>query len=281
MNDPLVYLNGKLTALSEAKVSVLDRGFIFGDGIYEVIPVYAGKMFRSEQHMTRLNRSLAAIGIPNPHSKEEWLNLLRRVMEAQSGADQMLYVQVTRGVAKRAHAFPTDIVPTVFIMSNPIIPMSPEARAKGVICVTMEDQRWLHCEIKSISLLGNVLAAQNAVEHAAVESILFRDGYLTEGSASNAWVVKDGVVIGPTRDNLILEGVRYGLLQELCAAQQISMQERRVSRAEVFAADEVFLTSAGKEILAVVQLDDQTIGKGVPGPIYHQLFAGYQAAKNQ
>ena len=281
MNDPLVYLNGSFTPLSEAKVSVLDRGFIFGDGIYEVIPVYTGKMFRSDQHMARLFRSLAAIGIPNPHTKEDWLNLLTQVMEAQSSADQMLYVQVTRGVAKRGHAFPLEMVPTVFIMSNPLTPIAQETRAKGVSCITMEDQRWLHCDIKSTSLLGNVLAAQNAVEHGSVESIQFRDGYLTEGSSSNVWIVKDGVVIGPPRDNLILEGIRYGLLQELCAAQQIAMQERLVSRAEVFAADEVFLTSAGKEVLAVVQLDDQTIGKGVPGPIYHQLFAGYQAAKNQ
>ena len=279
MDDPQVYLNGKLTALSEAKVSVLDRGFIFGDGIYEVIPVYAGKMFRSEQHMVRLFRSLTAIGIPNPHTKVDWLNLLTQVMEAQSGTDQLLYIQVTRGVAKRVHAFPVDMVPTVFIMSNPLAPISPEIRAKGVICVTMEDQRWLHCEIKSTSLLGNVLAAQNAVEHAAVESIQFRDGYLTEGSSSNVWIVKDGVVNGPTRDNLILQGIRYELLQELCADKQIPMQERRVSRVEVFAADEIFLSSAGKEVLAVVQLDDQTIGNGVPGPIYHQLYSSYQEAK--
>ncbi len=283
MNNPLVYLNsngsGSLTPLSEAKVSVLDRGFIFGDGIYEVIPVYAKKMFRAEQHMARLLRSLAAIGMPNPHSKEEWLQLLQQVMDAHSGDDQMLYLQVTRGVAKRAHAFPAEMVPTVFIMSNPLTPISSEVRAKGVICVAMEDQRWLHCEIKSTSLLGNVLAAQNAVEHGAMESIQFRDGYLTEGSSSNVWIVKGDVVIGPPKDNLILEGIRYGLLQELCAAQQIPLQERRVTRAEVFAADEVLLTSAGKEVLAVVKIDDQTIGKGLPGPIYQQLYAAYQEAK--
>jgi D-alanine transaminase len=283
MNNPLVYLNsngsGSLTPLPDAKVSVLDRGFIFGDGIYEVIPVYARKMFRAEQHIARLFRSLNAIGIANPHTKEEWLGLLQQVMDAHPVDDQMLYLQVTRGAAKRAHAFPADMVPTVFIMSNPLTPISPEARAIGVCCVAMEDQRWLHCEIKSTSLLGNVLAAQHAVEHGAVESIQFRDGYLTEGSSSNVWIVKDGVVIGPSRDNLILEGIRYGLLQELCAAQQIPMQERRVTRTEVFAADEVFISSAGKEVLAVVQIDDQTIGKGLPGPIYQQLYAAYQKAK--
>lgn len=279
MNDPLVYLNGNLTPLSEAHIPVMDRGFIFGDGIYEVIPVYQRKMFRSEQHLARLFRSMDAIGIPNPHSKQEWLSLIRQVMDAHPADDQMVYLQVTRGVAKRAHAFPAEMVPTVFIMSNPIALASAAARSNGVKCVSMEDQRWLHCDIKSISLLGNVLAAQNAVEHNAVESIQFRDGFLTEASASNVWVVKDGVLTGPPKDHLILEGIRYGLIEEICAAHQIPLQARRISRAEVFAADEVMLSSATKEVLAVVQIDEQTIGKGLPGPIYHQLYAAYQEAK--
>lgn len=279
MNDPLVYLNGKFTPLSEATVPVMDRGFIFGDGIYEVIPVYGRKMFRSDQHLARLFRSLAAIGIPNPHSKEAWLTLIAQVMDAHPADDQMVYLQITRGVAKRSHAFPEQMVPTVFIMSNPIALASDAARSNGVKCVSMEDQRWLHCDIKSISLLGNVLAAQNAAEHAAVESIQFRDGFLTEASASNVWIVKDGVLMGPPKDNLILEGIRYGLIEELCSADQIPLKARRISKEEVFSADEVLLSSATKEVLAVVQIDQQTIGKGIPGPIYHQLYAAYQEAK--
>ncbi|QJQ06059.1 D-amino acid aminotransferase [Undibacterium piscinae] len=279
MNDPLVYLNGNITPLSQAHIPVMDRGFIFGDGIYEVIPVYQRKMFRSDQHLARLFRSMDAIGIPNPHSKQEWLSLIRQVMDAHPADDQMVYLQVTRGVAKRAHAFPAEMVPTVFIMTNPIALASDAARNNGVKCVSMEDQRWLHCDIKSISLLGNVLAAQNAVEHGAVESIQFRDGFLTEASASNVWIVKDGVLIGPPKDHLILEGIRYGLIEEICAARQIPLQARRISRAEVFAADEVMLSSATKEVLAVVQIDEQTIGKGLPGPIYQQLYAAYQEAK--
>jgi D-alanine transaminase len=279
MNDPLVYLNGNITPLSQAHIPVMDRGFIFGDGIYEVIPVYQRKMFRSDQHLARLFRSMDAIGIPNPHSKQEWLSLIRQVMDAHPADDQMVYLQVTRGVAKRAHAFPAEMVPTVFIMTNPIALASAAARNNGVKCVSMEDQRWLHCDIKSISLLGNVLAAQNAVEHGAVESIQFRDGFLTEASASNVWIVKDGVLIGPPKDHLILEGIRYGLIEEICAARQIPLQARRISRAEVFAADEVMLSSATKEVLAVVQIDEQTIGKGLPGPIYQQLYAAYQEAK--
>lgn len=279
MNDPLVYLNGAFTPLSEAKIPVLDRGFIFGDGVYEVVPVYGRHMFRADQHLARLFRSLAAIGIPNPHTKEEWLALITKVIAAQDVEDQMVYLQVTRGVARRAHAFPAEVVPTVFMMSNPIVLPSATARANGVACVSMEDKRWLHCEIKSISLLGNVLAAQYAAEHAVTESIQFRDGYLTEASASNVWIVKDGVLMGPPKDNLILEGIRYGLIEELCAAHHIPLQARRISHAEVLAADEVMLSSATKEVLAVVKLDDHTIGNGLPGPIYQQLYAAYQVAK--
>ena len=279
MSDSLVYLNGALTPISEAKIPVLDRGFIFGDGIYEVIPVYARKMFRSDQHLARLFRSLSAIGITNPHNKEEWLTLIDQVMSAHEADDQMVYIQVTRGVAKRAHAFPQEATPTVFIMTNPIVLPTAKAREQGVACVSMEDKRWLRCEIKSISLLGNVLAAQNAAENGVTESIQFRDDYLTEASSSNVWIVKNGILMGPPTDNLILEGIRYGLIQELCAAHKIPFEARRITRQEVFSADEVMLSSATKEVLAVVQIDDQTIGKGVPGPIYQQLFKAYQEAK--
>jgi D-alanine transaminase len=279
MNDPLVYLNGAMTPLSEAKIPVLDRGFIFGDGVYEVIPIYGRKLFRSEQHMARLFRSLASIQIPNPHTKEQWMALIHDVINAYPADDQLVYVQVTRGVAKRGHAFPKEVTPTVFIMTNTIVPPSTAAREMGVACVSMEDKRWLRCEIKSVSLLGNVLAAQHAAEHDAVESIQFRDGFLTEASASNVWMVKDGQLMGPPKDNLILEGIRYGLIEELCAAEGIALQARRITRAEVFDADEVLLSSATKEVLPVTSMDGQAIGNGKPGPIYKKLYAAYQVAK--
>lgn len=279
MNDPLVYLNGAMTPLSEAKIPVLDRGFIFGDGVYEVIPIYGRKLFRAEQHMARLFRSLASIQIPNPHTKEQWMVLIQKVINAHPADDQLVYVQVTRGVARRAHAFPKEVTPTVFIMTNPIVLPSAAVREKGVACVSMEDKRWLRCEIKSVSLLGNVLAAQHAAENEAVEAIQFRDGLLTEASASNVWVVNDGQLMGPPKDNLILEGIRYGLIEELCAAGGIALQARRITRAEVFGADEVLLSSATKEVLPVVSIDGQAIGNGKPGAIYHQLYAAYQAAK--
>jgi D-alanine transaminase len=279
MDDPLVYLNGAMMPLSEAKIPVLDRGFIFGDGVYEVIPIYGGKMFRSEQHMARLFRSLASIQIPNPHTKEAWMELFGRVVAANPADEQMVYLQVTRGVAKRAHAFPKDVTPTVFIMTTPIPLPSAAARESGVACVSLVDIRWLHCEIKSISLLGSVLAAQNAAENNAVEAIQFRDAFLTEASSSNVWIVKDGTLMGPPKDNLILEGIRYGLIEELCAAGDIPMVARRITRAEVFAADEVLLSSATKEVLPVVRIDDLIIGNGKPGPVYQKLYAAYQVAK--
>lgn len=281
MSEPLVYLNGAMTPIADAKVSVLDRGFIFGDGIYEVIPIYNRRMFRSEQHMARLFRSLAAIGLPNPHDQAGWMALIQQVVDGHPAPDQMVYLQVTRGVARRVHAFPTEVVPTVFIMTNPIVLPSAALRASGAACVSMQDMRWLHCEIKSTSLLGNVLAAQNAVEHDATESIQFRDGFLTEASSSNVWIVHDGVLMGPPKDNLILEGIRYGLIEELCAAGDIPLQVRRITREEVFAADEVMLTSATKEVLPVCSLDGQPIGNGKPGPIYNKLYAAYQVAKAQ
>jgi D-alanine transaminase len=279
MNDPIVYLNGAMTPLSEAKIPVLDRGFIFGDGIYEVIPIYDGKPFRSAQHLARLFRSLNAIGIANPYGEQQWMSLIREVVNAHPARDQMVYIQVTRGVARRAHAFPKESIPTIFIMTNPLVLPSAEVRANGVACVSMEDKRWLHCDIKSTSLLGNVLAAQNAADNGAAESIQFRDGFLTEASSSNVWVVKNGTLMGPPKDNLILEGIRYGLIEELCAACAIPLTAQRITRDEVFAADELMLSSATKEILPVVSLDGKTIGNGEPGPIYQRLYAAYQTAK--
>ncbi|WP_050479109.1 D-amino acid aminotransferase [Herbaspirillum rhizosphaerae] len=280
MNDPIVYLNGDMTPLSEARIPVLDRGFIFGDGVYEVIPMYARKPFRGTHHIARLFRSLGTIGITNPHSEAEWLALIERVVQANDLGDQIVYIQVTRGVAKRGHAFPKDpVTPTVFMMTSPLAVPSAEVRAKGVACVTMQDKRWLNCQIKSTSLLGNVLAAQYAAEHEVTETIQFRDGFLSEASSSNVWIVKDGKLSAPPKDNLILEGIRYGLIEELCKSQGIVFEARRITQEEVFAADEVLLSSATKEVLPVVTIDDKRVGNGKPGPVFAKLYAAYQEAK--
>ncbi|MCU0940071.1 MAG: aminotransferase class IV, partial [Burkholderiaceae bacterium] len=213
----ICYLNGTYQPLAEAKVSVLDRGFIFGDGIYEVVPVYYRKPFRFAQHMARFERSTREIGLANPLSREQWLGLVQQLVARNAGEHQFVYWQVTRGVAKRDFAFPKDAAPTVFAMTTPFTRPSEAQRTQGLSAVTRRDERWLRCDVKSVSLLGAVLARQYASERGADEVVQFRDGILTEGSASNMWVVKDGVLIGAQKDNLILEGIRYGFIEELCA----------------------------------------------------------------
>ncbi|HEY0847656.1 MAG TPA: D-amino acid aminotransferase [Noviherbaspirillum sp.] len=279
MQDPLVYLNGDITPLSEARIPVLDRGFIFGDGVYEVIPMYDRRLFRAKQHLSRLFRSLNEIRIPNPHTEEEWMRRIDTVAGHHPADTQLIYLQVTRGVARRAHPFPPDVKPTVFIMTNALTVPGQDAVDNGVACISVEDRRWLRCDIKSISLLGNVLAAQQAVEHGALEAIQFRDGFLTEGASSNVWIVKEGKVMIPPKDHLILEGIRYGLIEELCAACRIPFEARRIPRDEVLAADEVLLSSAGREVLAVTSIDGKPVAGGKPGPVFRALYAAYQDAK--
>lgn len=281
------YLNGEYSTLRHAKVSVMDRGFIFGDGVYEVVPVYAGRPFRFAQHMARLDRSLAEMRIAAPMSPPQWRELVDQLIAAyaqslgQSRAetDQLVYIQVTRGVAMRDHAMPPGIVPTVFAASNRISPPSPADRANGVDCVSADDFRWKKAHIKSISLAGSVLARQMSADVGAAETVMFRDGFLSEGAAANVWVVKDGAVIGSLKDNLVLEGIRYGLIEELCREAGIPFELRRIAQGEVFAADELLLSNASKEILPVRRLDGRPIGTGAPGPIYQKLYAGYQRAK--
>ncbi|MGE0807266.1 MAG: D-amino acid aminotransferase [Burkholderiaceae bacterium] len=273
-----VYLNGEFLPIEEARVPVLDRGFIFGDGIYEVVPVYGGRLFRWPNHLARLKRSLAAIGISNPLDDDAWTDLVRQLVARHSWADQFVYMQVTRGVARRDHAFPQNVAPTVFAMVSELVP-PPALVEQGLAVVTALDERWLHCDIKSTSLLGNVLARQAAVQAGAAECVMFRDGFLTEGSASNIWVVRGGRLFGPPKDNLVLEGIRYGLIAELCERAGIELQLRRVLREEVLAADELLLSSATKEVLPVTRIDGRPVGNGKPGPVFAKLYAAYQQAK--
>jgi D-alanine transaminase len=281
------YLNGEFGDLGQAKISVMDRGFIFGDGVYEVVPVYAGRPFRFDQHMARLERSLSGLRIANPMDPGEWRAVVERLIGAYAaslgqradGVDQLVYIQVTRGVAMRDHAMPQGIAPTVFAMSNRITQPSAADRAQGVACVTAEDFRWEKAHIKSTSLAGAVLARQISVDAGAAETVMFRGGNLSEGAAANVWVVKAGAVLGPPKDNLVLEGIRYGLIEQICREAGIVFELRRIPRGEVFAADELLLSNASKEILAVTRLDGHTIGTGRPGPIYEKLYAAYQRAK--
>ncbi|MDB5882601.1 MAG: branched chain amino acid: 2-keto-4-methylthiobutyrate aminotransferase [Ramlibacter sp.] len=281
------YLNGEITNLRDAKVSVMDRGFIFGDGVYEVVPVYAGKPFRFEHHMARLARSLGELRISNPMDAQAWRSLVDKLIAAYAQSqdaqpeaiDQLVYIQVTRGVAMRDHAMVPGLTPTVFATSNGITPPTPAQRAEGVACVTADDFRWKKAHIKSTSLAGAVLARQISADVGAAETVMFRDGFLSEGASANVWIVKDGTVVGVPKDNLVLEGIRYGLIQQLCRDAGIGFDLRRIARSEVFAADEVLLSNASKEILAVTLLDGHPVGTGKPGPIYASLYAGYQRAK--
>lgn len=281
--DNLCYLDGSYTPLRDAKISVLDRGFIFGDGVYEVVPTYDGQPFCFDLHMARLERSLAELQIRNPLSLAQWREIAMRLVDAappdQRAGMQGIYIQVTRGVAPRDHAMPQGLTPTVFVMVNPMKPVADAVRAQGVACVSAPDFRWQKAHIKATSLLGAVLARQISVEAGAAETIMFRDEGLSEASSSNVWVVKDGIVSGPPKDQLVLAGIRYGLIEQICADAGIPFTLRRIAREEVFGADELLLSSASKEVLPVVTLDGRTIGAGRPGPIYQALYAGYQQAK--
>ena len=287
MNDLLCYLNGEYTPISQAKVSVLDRGFIFGDGIYEVVPVYGRRLFRFAEHMARLNRSLSKLRIGNPHSHDEWLALSRRLVAAAADAtgndDLLVYFQVTRGVAPRDHVMPSGLTPTVFMMVNPMKPATAEMRHQGVACVTARDFRWERGDIKSISLLGNLLARQISADRGALETIMFRDGWLTEAAASNVWIAHEGALLGPPKSEHVLEGIRVELLRELCEECGIAYNLRPISEADVLAADEVLLSSATKEILPVTRIDGEAVGhgalRGKPGPVYGRLYEAYQRAK--
>jgi D-alanine transaminase len=279
VQEQTVYLNGEFMPLSEARIPVLDRGFIFGDGIYEVAPAYQGVPFRWPHHLARLRRSLAKIGIEDPMNDVGWTGLVGELLARHSWPDQFVYLHVTRGVARRDHAFPTDIAPTVFAMSSEFKPVPRQAIEQGVSAITLPDERWLHCDIKSISLLGNVLARQAAADAGALECLMFRDGYLTEGSSSNIWVVIDGRLLAPPRNALILEGIRYGLMQELADARGIPFDIRRIARDEVLRADELLVTSATKEVLPITSLDGKPVGAARPGPVYRALYDAYQVAK--
>jgi D-alanine transaminase len=274
-----VYLNGLFLPISEAKVSVLDRGFIYGDGVYELVPVYGREPYRLRQHLARLQRSLDGIRLANPHRDGEWEAIIRELISRQPFDDQGVYFQVTRGAAKRDHAFPKDTPPTVFMMSNPLPIPSREQVEGGVAVVTADDERWLHCDLKTISLLGNVLARQVAVDHGAVETVLFRNGYLTEASASNVLVVRNGSIVAPPKDNLILPGITYDATWELAREGGLPIEIRPVTRSEALAADEMWLSSSTKEVLAVTRLDGKPFAGGKPGPVYREMYRLFQASK--
>lgn len=276
-----VYLNGRFLPLEDAKISVLDRGFVYGDGVYELIPVYRRQPYRLRQHLARLQRSLDGIRLVNPHTDAEWESIVRELIARTPLDDQAVYFQVTRGVAKRDHSFPSGVEPTVFMMSNPLPLPSSEQVERGVPVVTAADERWLHCDLKTISLLGNVLARQLATDAGAVETVMFRDGFLTEASASNVLIVREGIIVAPPKNNQILPGITYDAAFELARDGGLAVEVRPISREEALSADEMWLSSSTKEVLAVTTIDGKAFGGGSPGPVFRKMYSLFQASKSR
>jgi D-alanine transaminase len=283
--DSVCYLNGEFLPLAEARVPVLDRGFILGDGAYEVIPAYGRVLFRRDEHLARLAYSLRSIRIANPHDSAGWAKLLGAVVARNPWDDQSVYLQVTRGVAPRSHEFPkVPVAPTVFIMANPLKTPPAEARERGVAVVTREDFRWHRCDIKSVSLLANCLLRQEAEDAGVAETVLVRDGHVTEASASNVYVVKNGVIACPPKDHLILPGITYDLVLELARGAGLPVEVRPVPAAELFGADEAWLSSSTREVQPVTRVDGRAVGTGLPGPVFariYELFQDYKASARQ
>ncbi|MDD5271185.1 MAG: D-amino acid aminotransferase [Methylovulum sp.] len=276
MASKAVYLNGSYMPLAEAKISVLDRGFLFGDGVYEVIPAYYGKLFRLDDHLQRLENSLAAIRLTNPHSRDQWQAIFAPLLAADK--NQYIYLQITRGVApKRDHAFPANVAPTVFVMCSDILPFADTDT--GIAAVTMDDSRWKLCHAKAITLLANILHRQAALDQGSAEAILVKDGYVTEGAASNVFVVLDGVLVTPPKGNAILPGITRDVLLELAEKNSVAWREDAISVAQLNCASEIWVTSSTREIIAVVELDGVKVGEGVPGPLWHTMNGLLQAYK--
>jgi D-alanine transaminase len=277
----IVHLNGGFLPLEDAKISVLDRGFIYGDGVYELVPVYHRHPFRLLQHLARLQNSCDGIRLANPHTDAQWEALIRELIARQPFDHQGVYLQVTRGVAKRDHAFPKDVAPTVFMMSNPLATPSAEQVEGGVAVVTADDNRWRRCDLKTISLVGNVLMRQLAADAGALETVMFRDGFLTEASASNVLIVVGGRIVAPPKDNLILPGITYDATLEFARDAGLPFEVRPVPRAEAVAAEEMWLSSSTKEVLAITTVDGRPFGNGMPGPVFRRMHALFQEKKPQ
>ncbi len=275
------YLNGQFLPLAEAKISVLDRGFVFGDGVYELVPVYSRKPFRLADHLRRLQASLDGIRLANPLADGAWRERILELVAQHEADDQSVYIQVTRGVAPRDHPFPRSATPTVFMFTQPLVTATAAQKAAGACAVTAVDYRWQRCDIKAISLLANILLRQQAIDAGCAETVMLRDGFLSEGAASNIFVVQDGVLRAPPPSHLMLTGITYDVVLELAQAHGIPHEIRAIAEAEVRAADELWMTSSTREIMAIVTLDGVPVGSGVPGPLARRMDALYQVFKRE
>jgi len=276
-----VYLNGEFLAADQAKVSVFDRGFLLGDGVYEVIPVYADKCFQLSGHLIRLQASLDGVRMKNPHTQNEWTALIEQLVERCGGGDQSVYLQVTRGVAPRDHVFPQNVEPTAFAMSSPLAPIPEKYKIQGAAAIILEDIRWQNCNIKAITLLPNSLLKQQALEAGALEALLIRDGYLTEGAASNAYVVLDGTIYTAPKDEKVLPGITREVVIEIALKNNMPLLEQAVTEQQLKQADEIWISSSTKEVVPITTLDNEAVGTGKPGGVWKEMDALYQQYKQK
>ncbi len=277
-----VYLNGDFIPLNEAKVSVLDRGFLFGDGVYEVIPVYNGHLFRADEHLTRLKNSLKGISITIELTHVELNAIFKELINKNASGNQAIYLQITRGtMSQRLHSWDQHLSPNIFIMCSPTEYPNQMIDTKGSKAITLDDIRWDYCHLKTINLLPNALLRQKAIAKESIEAILIRDGKAIEGAASNLFIVKDDVIITPPKSNHLLGGITRDLILELCTNNKILYRETHISEDELHNANEVWITSSTKEIVPITTLNQHAVGKGKPGPMWIKLIALYQQYKNQ
>jgi D-alanine transaminase len=277
---PISYLNGEFLPLREARISPLDRGFLYSDGVYEVMPVYGGRPFRFEAHTSRLTRSLAEIQMEDPHTRDEWRNIISTLITRNGGGDQYIYWQVTRGAEfGRNHAPLPNIPRTVFAFCAPLQTASAQILAKGVACITAQDTRWARCDVKSVSLLANILLRQQAVDANAAETILLRDGELMEASASAVHVVTGGTIVSPPNSRKILPGTTRSAMEEVAAKAGVPHTAARVSEQQLRSADEIWMTASTREVQAVTLLDGKPVGTGKPGPVWRRIYEEWQRYK--
>ncbi|NNJ83747.1 MAG: D-amino acid aminotransferase [Gammaproteobacteria bacterium] len=269
----IAYLNGAYGPIEETRISVLDRGFLFGDGVYEVFPVYGGKGFLQDRHLERLEKGLATVRIENPHTRAQWNELLDELIRRNGGGNQAIYLQVTRGVAPRLHAFPEGVTPTVLVTSRPL---ATATDIKPARVVTRPDIRWGRCDIKSISLLGNVLLRQEAVDADCTESILIRDNQVTEGAASNVFVVRNNRVVTPPDKRLLFSGTTRNLVIELATAAGIPVDMASIPATTLHDVDEMWITGSIMEVVPVIEVDGHPVGDGRPGPFWKKIWSLFQ-----
>lgn len=277
---PIAHLNGRFLPLGDAHISPLDRGFLFGDGVYEVIPAYGGRLFHLTAHLKRLQHSLDALQIRNPLTDADWTALLSKLIVENGGGDQALYLQITRGAdAGRDHAFPSGVAPTVFAMCSPLSPLPDDLTSRGARVMTLEDIRWQRCDIKSTALLGNVLLRQQAVEAGCHEAILLRGDRATEGTASALFIVKGGVIVTPPKSAELLPSITRDVVLELAARHGFLWREAAIPTIELRQADEIWLASSTREVYPVTELDGLPAGGGRPGVVWRRMYGLFQQHK--